>query len=219
MATLLQWLEAQGNAAINVAASRAKDIIRNFSDKAVELEKQYRALYLVRENYRDKKVTFPRQTETLFNDASGMIEKERTSRLLLLRAMKAAGVNPADYGLSVYGLRKVDVDAAYPGLRYNPAELNAVPALVLGGGILLSALLLTAAIAAVIERCKTINYAEMQAAVYEKQGYTPEAAMNQAKKDAEKMLGKQSVFGDMADAAKWGAIGAAVWLVYREMGK
>lgn len=218
MTTVIEWLRAQGDKAVNVVTSPAKNLVRDFSAKAVELENGYKQLFAARQKYTDANKLFP--LESLFNEASVQVTREREMRILLLRMMKAAGINPTDYGLSVYGLRKVDVDAAYPGLRYNPADtLGAVPVLILGASVLLTVALLAAAIVATLERIKKVDFVEVQAALYRKEGMTPEAAIEKAKKDVAKAGGKEGMFSNLNDAAKWGALAALAWVGYRAMGK
>lgn len=189
-----------------------KDAVTAFSNNAVELEREYRKFYNVKEMYTRKGLTFPHAT--LFDEASDAINKERLMRLAMLKGMKALELNPADYGLSVYGLKKSDVDAAYPGLRYNVAETLGVAPVVFGAVAVTAILALSVVLSSVLTKLKKVDLIGALTEQYKSKGYTPDAAYNQAKKDVDEATGNKGIFGGLSDAAKYGAIAAGLWLLY-----
>lgn len=204
---LQAWLVAKGNDAIDLAETPIKNAVKKFSDNAVALEKIYLKWYKTRANIISKNQPFVYETD--FNNLSAQIKSERYYRRLLLRALYAAGANPADYGLQIYGLAKTEIDAAYPGLRYDVSQvrLDAVPVILIGAGVLAAIVAATSSMIAAIAFYNKVDLVRVQKEAYQKAGYSETDAFKQAANDAAEMDKNSgsitASLGKLADLAPW----------------
>jgi hypothetical protein len=217
--TLLDSLKKMGHKAVDLANEQLKNGIKEFSNASVDLERQYRILYMFRQLYLSKKIPFPH--EAVFKRASDAITKERKGRLLLLKAMGLTNANPLDYGLQVYGLKKDDIVNAYPSLKFNVNELQVIPLVMIDAAAVLGVLALTAYVVSSYKEIKELNMLNVGTEYYIKAGYTPEAARAAAKKDIDDVTKKEDrgMFADLSDAAKYGAIAVSGYLLYKHFNK
>ena len=94
---------------------------KEFSSLAVKIEKEYNGFFALRTDLKNKKI-WSATMEAAFMDLSDAVNKERSTRLLILKGLNAVGANPADYGISVYGLSQSEIQNAYPNLLYDKTE-------------------------------------------------------------------------------------------------
>jgi len=217
MASLIDDLKQLGSKTVNLANDTIKDAVSTFSNESVKLEQQYRPLYAVRQLYVSRKLPFPH--ETAFRDIEDALLKERKARLELLALMSKVGANPKDYGLHVYGLNKNDVMRAYPTLKVNPSELSALPAVLIGGAVLASILGLTYFVSLNARKAQEINALQVGADFYMKQGYTHEAALNQARKDIDAATGKKGFFDGFEQGSLYLGIAGVAFVAWKIMSK
>lgn len=212
--SLLDDLKAKGNAIIDASTAPIKKTIKTFSDNCSTLEQQYRAMFFVRKTLLDAGRVY--KYDKAFADTLELINNERKARYILLEAMNKIGINPKDYGLSVYGLNRVDVLKAYPTLVFNERDtLGALPALLLPAAILVGVILITKELINRIAENKKINHVNELAQKYIADGVPAAIATKQATDDINNVIKSDLDFGDkISNAAKYAMFAALAWVGY-----
>lgn len=213
MADVIAWLKSLNTDVVNIAASPMKSVIRDFSQYSVSLEKQYRAFYTARDKFNKAKAPFP--YADMLARLNDYVVRERSFRIMLLQAMAKVNANPADYGLSVYGLSKSEVDNAYPGLRYNAADLRAVPVVVIGVAAAVAMVGLLWGMREAYADASKINLVNAQAALYESQGMSKEAARARADSEVKALTGNESVLDKLGNVGKVGIAALVAWYFFK----
>lgn len=212
--SLLDDLKSKGNAIIDASTAPVKKAIKTFSDNCLLLEQQYRAMFFVRKTLLDAGRVY--KYDAAFSDTVELINKERKARYLLLEGMNKLGINPKDYGLSVYGLNRVDVIKAYPTLVFNERDtLGALPALLLPAAVLVGVVLITKELIDRIAENKKINHVNELAQKYVADGMPLAVATKQATDDINNVIKSDLDFGDkISNAAKYAMFAAVAWIGY-----
>lgn len=220
-----KWLMEQGNKVVDAAMEPLRKIVADFSAQADAVEGQIVRYARAKEAYQKAGVSWPVQFTNNVNALNVQAKDNRAWKVKLLKTMAAAKANPKDYGLTVVGLTKADIDGAYPGLMYDPKAIRlgvapVIVPLVIEASIYVSLAAAIAYMAKLLVDVQKVDFVADMTREFIAKGASPAEAAARARELLEGV--RQATesrpggfLDDLATLAKWGTglvvVGVGGW--------
>ena len=212
-----KWITQQGTKLVDMTLEPLKKTVRDFNDCADKTEAQKIRFETAKETYQKAGLSWPTQYADTLKKLTEQVSWNRDLKLKVLRALAKAKANPKDYGLTVVGLTKAQVDSAYPGLIYDPASVRigvvqVIAPLVIEATIIVALAAAITYMSKMLVESQKVDFAADMTKELMARGLSADQAAKQAKNLLEGTQEPEGGFlSDLKTLFKWGAIGTATY--------